>query len=412
MTMKKQIALLWFLVLSSLVSVSQSLGGYPIVDYLVSAVHPDGCSDAFVTGPPDTTIWVNFTAGDVMIGTFGQEWIGQLGTSVILETGFHEDNYEVSLQLSTGVFTAVHSVTTADWIEIADVRWEYIGPGCAIQFQTDDRFIIPLNLVSDFGLSSVDTIVGVRVAFLATSGAPDLAGIYISSSCSEINLGSDTVLCPGETLVLDPGIQNADYQWQDQSAGPTFTVQQPGLYWVEVTTDSCIIRDSINVVYSEVPIASFTMITDNATVDFMSTSIGAVSWDWDFGDSSAGSSEENPSHTFSSSGVYIITLCVTSVDGCSDCYVDSTSITIGIAENSPNPVYLQYNGVSSNIQVIFNQGGTYDLTLFNTVGQVVYAARSNEMYTYIATNNLSKGVYFLVVDEVNGQRHQFKIAVQ
>jgi gliding motility-associated-like protein len=51
--------------------------------------------------------------------------------------------------------------------------------------------------------------------------------------CSfDINLGADTVLCEGETIILNPNLPNATYTWQDSSHTATYEVKQPGTYWV------------------------------------------------------------------------------------------------------------------------------------------------------------------------------------
>jgi gliding motility-associated-like protein len=51
--------------------------------------------------------------------------------------------------------------------------------------------------------------------------------------CSfDINLGKDTSLCEGESLILNPMLPNASYTWQDSSHAATYEVKQPGTYWV------------------------------------------------------------------------------------------------------------------------------------------------------------------------------------
>jgi gliding motility-associated-like protein len=51
--------------------------------------------------------------------------------------------------------------------------------------------------------------------------------------CSfDINLGADTMLCEGETIILNPNLPNATYTWQDSSHAATYEVKQPGTYWV------------------------------------------------------------------------------------------------------------------------------------------------------------------------------------
>ena len=47
-----------------------------------------------------------------------------------------------------------------------------------------------------------------------------------------INLGMDTSLCEGESLLLNATLPNASYLWQDGSNNATYSVKQPGTYWV------------------------------------------------------------------------------------------------------------------------------------------------------------------------------------
>lgn len=48
------------------------------------------------------------------------------------------------------------------------------------------------------------------------------------------DLGNDTTVCPGVTLLLDAGTGYASYLWNDASANQTLVTTGPGIYWVEV----------------------------------------------------------------------------------------------------------------------------------------------------------------------------------
>ncbi len=56
-----------------------------------------------------------------------------------------------------------------------------------------------------------------------------------------IDLGNNTTLCPGQTVLLDATYPNAIYQWQDNSTLPTYNATETGIYFVKVTdtTTSC-----------------------------------------------------------------------------------------------------------------------------------------------------------------------------
>lgn len=68
-----------------------------------------------------------------------------------------------------------------------------------------------------------------------------------------VDLGKDTVLCPGQTLTLGVQVPQAVYRWPDGSAQSNFTVSTPGSFWVEVT-DRCFTQtDTVLVEYAEPP---------------------------------------------------------------------------------------------------------------------------------------------------------------
>jgi gliding motility-associated-like protein len=70
------------------------------------------------------------------------------------------------------------------------------------------------------------------------------------------DLGNDTTICENSTLILNPNIQNATYVWQNNSSQPTFSVNQAGVYWVDVSTGNCLVRDSINILTQNAPIVN------------------------------------------------------------------------------------------------------------------------------------------------------------
>ena len=65
-----------------------------------------------------------------------------------------------------------------------------------------------------------------------------------------VNLGNDTLLCNGQTLLLNDTNQNYMYLWQDSSANPTYNVTQQGIYWITVTNQyNCTASDTISISY-------------------------------------------------------------------------------------------------------------------------------------------------------------------
>lgn len=62
----------------------------------------------------------------------------------------------------------------------------------------------------------------------------------------QVNLGPDTLLCVGDQLSLNASNANAtSYSWQNNSTASSLLVQTPGLYWVDVSNQGCVTRDSV-----------------------------------------------------------------------------------------------------------------------------------------------------------------------
>jgi gliding motility-associated-like protein len=53
-----------------------------------------------------------------------------------------------------------------------------------------------------------------------------------------LNLGQDSTICPDNTILLNAHAGYATYTWQDGSDDSTFTVREPGVYYVK-TTNGC-----------------------------------------------------------------------------------------------------------------------------------------------------------------------------
>lgn len=104
-----------------------------------------------------------------------------------------------------------------------------------------------------------------------------------------VDLGSDTSLCVGETLLLDATAVNATYLWQDNSTNPTFNVTQQATYWVEVASNNCTATDSITVSYNAIPtinLGNDTTLCQGQTLVLDATTVGG-SYAWQDNSTSA-----------------------------------------------------------------------------------------------------------------------------
>lgn len=113
------------------------------------------------------------------------------------------------------------------------------SPGSMLQWQ--DNSITDSFLVSSPGVYWVTAALG---------NCSETDTIIISySSLSSIDLGRDTTLCEGQTIILSVNLPGSSYVWQDNSTSSTFLVDQSGTYWVQASDDQCIVNDTIEVNY-------------------------------------------------------------------------------------------------------------------------------------------------------------------
>ncbi|MFZ5979985.1 MAG: PKD domain-containing protein, partial [Candidatus Zixiibacteriota bacterium] len=111
---------------------------------------------------------------------------------------------------------------------------------------------------------------------------------------------------------------------------PTYLYENPdSTYNVTLTaTNPCGTDDTTVTIYTYLPTADFVMSDDTVGVEvsvvFTDQSIGALTWEWDFGDSET-SNEQNPTHSYSETGSYPVNLTVTNTFG-SDVFTDTVFV--------------------------------------------------------------------------------------
>jgi PKD repeat protein len=124
--------------------------------------------------------------------------------------------------------------------------------------------------------------------------------------------------------------------------------------------------------------ASQTYIHLGDSVVFTSTSAGAVSYRWTFGDGDS-SSVSDPVHTYGATGVYTVTLTVINANGCSSTIskLDTVTFPLGISKVPDEKMFNIYS-YQNRVMVDFSQFTTVDATIqiYNVLGQVL----SNDTY--------------------------------
>ncbi|MFT7155157.1 MAG: PKD repeat protein [Parvicella sp.] len=246
-----------------------------------------------------------------------------------------------------------------------------------------------------------------------TSGIYDLQQTVIDSNgCSSAIVESLTILitedasfaaladiCELDTVILSH--TNATGVWSgtgvvDQGSGQGYFTESAGTFGITYTiagTCGDTYTDSVDVF--DLPVAGFTN-SGSPVVNFTNTSTVGVSYTWDFGNGNT-SSAQDPTNTYTTNGVYPVTLTVTSANGCiNSIIIDVTIQGLSITENQVS--FEMYPNPATDIVTIKTIGNSSEIEVINLIGETVYTAKSNGNTT-INVSGISKGAYFIRVTE-------------
>ena len=178
---------------------------------------------------------------------------------------------------------------------------------------------------------------------------------------------------------------------------------------IEITDANCINFASEGypeVIENPKSIPDFDFETTAFDVIFSNKSQYADSYYWDFDDSNS-SAEENPIHTYTAEGTYIVSLTTTNIF-CEDVSI-SKSITISNTSvlnfEKENQIKLFPNPTRGIIEVDVENytGKGLKIEILNMKGQKVYSTRieSNQRFKKINLTSLNSGIYLIKINNGN-----------
>lgn len=172
---------------------------------------------------------------------------GNPGLSYQWQDGSQQQTYTVNaagtyfVEVTNLGFTDVDSIVvstmTGPWVSLSDDKQICPGQIIILQAESDEEEIFwqDGSIGSSFQADEPG-IYSVEVANICGT-ASDSLELY-GGTGPEVNLGPDFIIEMGEAQILDAEAPNSTYLWHDYSTGPTFTVTEPGTYWV-IVTNSC-----------------------------------------------------------------------------------------------------------------------------------------------------------------------------
>lgn len=218
-------------------------------------------------------------------------------------------------------------------------------------------------------------------------------------------LGADTTLCPGDSIVLS--VSGDGFMWQDGSTLPVYTVNTDGRYIVAIDKDGCQFSDTINVsVYRDVAriTPDDTVVCQGQKVLLQGISNPAGDFLWSTGSSSN-------SIEVDATGYYMA-----QIENICGQFTDTAYVVVQNCDCRPAlPNAFTPNGDGLNdifIPKLDCFAGAYQLGIFNRFGERVFVSfNQNAGWDGTLRNGqVDVGVYFyyLQYQTPNGELKQYK----
>ena len=285
-------------------------------------------------------------------------------------------------------------------------------------YQIEETTIYTVTGTSNDGCTETD-----NVSVTIESGPSIEFSTDVTSGCAPLTVNFTNNSVNGETCLWGMG---NDLNTVEGCGTVSYTFMSGGCYDISLTVTSNNGCES-NIIYPELvcvtdqPVASFSAsnyyLTElDALVSFTNESENAITYLWDFGDSSLFSTLENPVHDYQgiNVGSYLVTLIATSPYGCQDTtysFLQMKNEIIFYAPNSFTPDNDEFNQTWG----ILTQGidpNDFSLYLFNRWGELIWESHdpdANWDGSY-AGNIAPSGTYTwkaLVKSTLNDEKREF-----
>ena len=191
----------------------------------------DGSADVVISGgtPAFDLIWSPVpsngqglaTASGLCAGSYSFSFTDDNGNGCVWDTIF-----TINSNISPDIFS-INTITTCGQYVLTTINGSnltgnesyYTGPNASgISYQPGDVISSSITLF----------------AYDNNGSCSDEESFNIIINTGAIDLGNDTVICQGESVLLDAGIGFLNYLWQDGSTSQTFTATASGMYWCQV----------------------------------------------------------------------------------------------------------------------------------------------------------------------------------
>lgn len=150
--------------------------------------------------------------------------------------------------------------------------------------------------------------------------------------------------------------------------------------------------------------ASTTTVEEDQTITLINTTSNTTTTEWNFGDGNTATTN-TADHTYTTPGIYTVTLTVTNADGCQSTTTQTVTVTeklnTGITTTSKESIHIYPNPASTKLNINLSKvTAETKLTLTNALGQTIQTLdKLKQGVNTIDVSQLAEGLYLITVNE-------------
>jgi len=374
----------------------------------------------------------SFSVDDVNIRGFVAGPVNSIAAATFTGTAFCPGDAMTINFAATGTYNSGNVFTA----QLSNAAGSFVAPTAIGQISSQTA--APISATLPLG-TAVGTGYRIRVVSsnLATTGANNGTNITVAAgpTAGVASIGSDSICSGTNTTVTLTGVVGSAV-WESSSNGTSFVASSfignsfntgnltQSVYLRAIVINSCG-SDTSNAAYVVVlptPTALFTAAQGSAfDVTFSNNSSGTFNnINWNFGDGDS-SNNNAPTHTYSSTGGYNVSLTVSNQFGCSSTYTDSIDVIAVAVELLKSENFGSFNCFPNpsngnfQIEMTLNQSQDIQINIIDLNGRRLANLHKGFLTAgtaqFSAALELPAGIYVLEVQGEKGRAYQ-KIVIE
>ncbi|MEZ4772222.1 MAG: PKD domain-containing protein [Bacteroidia bacterium] len=279
------------------------------------------------------------------------------------------------------------------------------------------RYLVPGNYIATISAVSDSGCASVRSREVVVYPLPEFSRIDADTACFS-DRATLRVVAPQDITIEWYQNLNDDRPFHTGNSFTTPPLPYEATYYVMGRSLEGCINDRVPVNAAVFPDQELEIVSNVTKVDLplaivdftTASSIGLVSWQWNFGDGST-SDQDEPTHEYHFPGKYEVKVTTTDINGCERTETTVIEVLKLTGVYLPNAFSPNQDGINDTYKVGYYNISDFSIQIFNRWGQLVFASDNPDFEwdgRNLAGATVTEGVYVYVMKarDFDGQELQ------